>query len=168
MLSPKHDGVWTEECTRCVNELVRVIFAQVHLHQADPYGKLTFYPSSGNEVAFLAVTQHQAGKEAPVAFLFRRMTATELKWSALERMVAIVSWGVRKLRRYTTTASSIEVVTEREEEVAVLLDTAQHLRLRAFLLELQMYKVKWIARGNPWTVGTGLIDMPVELGEAGE
>jgi hypothetical protein len=168
LLSPKAEGTWTEECTRAVNELVRVIFAQIHLHQADPYGALTFYPSAGDQVAFLAATQVQGGKEVPVAFLSRYMTATELKWTQLERTVAIVSWGVRKLRRYTTTASSIEVAVDGEEEVAVLLERAQHLRLKAFLLELQMYKVRWVAKSPVWQLGKGVVDLPVELGEAGE
>ena len=57
---------------------------------------------------------------------------------------------------------------EKEEEVTVILEQAQHLRLKAFLLELQMYQVKWVYKPNVWKLGISLADMPVELGEAGE
>lgn len=50
--------------------------------------------------------------------------------------MSLVSWGVRKLRRYTTTASCIDIVMEAEEEVMVIVEKGQHLRLKAFLLEL--------------------------------
>ncbi len=31
-----------------------------------------------------------------------------------------------------------------------------------------MYHVLWVAKKNPWRVGKGLVDMPAEMGEAGE
>lgn len=75
---------------------------------------------------------------------------------------------MRRLRRYTTTAERINVIVEQEEDAFVILEKAQHLRMKAFLLELQMYRVTWIVRPNPWRLGKGAIDLPVELGEAGE
>ena len=75
---------------------------------------------------------------------------------------------MRRLRRYTSTAERINVIVEQEEDAFVILEKAQHLRMKAFLLELQMYRVTWIVQPNPWQLGRGVIDLPVELGEEGE
>ena len=107
LLSPKGGGVWTPECTQAANDIVKVIFTQVDLHQADAYGEFKVYPCVENGLGFIAVTQQQEGRDLPVAFLSRYLTATECKWSHLETVAALVSWGVRKLRRYTSTASKI-------------------------------------------------------------
>lgn len=48
LLSPKGGGCWTEACTEAANRLVQVIFSQIQLHQADPYGVLHLYPSFGD------------------------------------------------------------------------------------------------------------------------
>lgn len=70
----------------------------------------------------MAVTQEQNGSPKPVAFLSRYLSATERKWSPTERLVSFVAWGVRKLRRYTTTAKEIRVAVQEEAEVAVIID----------------------------------------------
>jgi hypothetical protein len=94
----------------------------------------------------------------PVAFLSRYLTKTEMKWSSLEQTVSLVSWALRQTRRYTTYAQKIRVIVECEEEVAVILDRNQHIRLRALLVELSLYKVEWVCEYNRWAFGEGLIE----------
>jgi ubiquinone biosynthesis protein Coq4 len=74
------------------------------------------------EVGFLAITQEQMDVERPVAFLSRYLSKTELKWGHLEQAVALVSWGLRKARRYTSLAPEIVIVAEEEAEVACVAD----------------------------------------------
>ena len=73
---------------------------------------------------------------APVAFVLRALTHTEMKLGVLSRLIAVVAWAVRRLRRYTTFAEEILVVLPDAESVVVALDTATHLRLRAHIVEL--------------------------------
>ena len=113
ILSPSQDGTWSEECTKSVNSLLKIIFGRITLHSAHPYHPLTVYPSACEGVGFLAATQ-LLQEEVPVAFLSRRQTATERKWSQLEQLISLVSWGIRRLRRYTTTSPQITVILPEE------------------------------------------------------
>jgi hypothetical protein len=88
-----------------------------------------------------------------VAFLSRYLTKTEAKWSPLEQTVSLLSWGLRKLRRYSTYARRIYVVVPWDESVAILLDKQHHIRLRALLIELHMYRVEWLVGENRWELG---------------
>ena len=90
----------------------------------------------------------------------RRHTITESKMTHLERFVVVVSWAVRKLRRFTTTASRIEVVCPDEEWVTVVASAEVHLRIRAMLVELEVYNCTWVVGENPWEMGGGVVHSP--------
>ena len=68
-------------------------------------------------------------------------------------MVALVSWGLRKARRYTSLCPEVVVKVGEEAKVACVADTAAHLRLRALLVDLSLYKVRWEAGPNQWQLG---------------
>ncbi len=143
LLSPASDGRWTEECTQACNDLVKVIFGRITLHSADPYAPLTCYPSVQEDVGFIALTQEVQGEERPVAFLSRYLSKTESKWGAVEQLVSLVSWGLRKARRYTSVSPKIIVKLGEEAEVACIGDKSAHLRLQALLVDLSLYQVDW-------------------------
>ena len=63
---------------------MQVIFGRITLHSADPYAPLNVYPSVGEQVGFVALTQQVEGEEKPVAFMSRYLTKTEQKWGQLE------------------------------------------------------------------------------------
>jgi hypothetical protein len=153
LLAPSNDGKWTAECTEACNRLVQVIFGRITLHSADPTQPLMAYPSVQDNIGFLAITQLIAATEKPVAFLSRYMTKTEQSWGALEQQVALTSWGLRKARRYTSLAPHITVKVGDEAEVACIADREAHLRLRALLIDLSLYRVRWEAGDNPWQLG---------------
>ena len=44
--------------------------------------------------------------------------------------------------------------------MAVVLDQDAHLRLRALMIDLEMYKTQWKAGINEWRIGEGLIEVP--------
>ncbi len=95
-----------------------------------------------------------------MAFLSRKLTLTERKWSPIEKTVALVGWGIRKLRRYTTTAPIISVVLPEEAQLATVLDQGAHLRLRALMVDLAMYNTSWKVGVNKWQIGQNLIEVP--------
>ena len=88
-----------------------------------------------------------------MSFLFRYLTKTEKKWGEIERTVSLVSWALRKLRRYSTYAEQITIIVPWEETLLVILEKQQHIRLKALLIELGMYKVKWEVGANKWELG---------------
>ncbi len=104
-------------------------------------------------VGFIALTQGEGEEERLVAFLSRYLTKTEEKWGALEQLASLVSWGLRKAHRYTSLCPEVVVRVPGDAEVACILDQAAHLRLRALVVDLALYKVRWEAGGNPWQFG---------------
>ena len=49
---------------------------------------------------------------------------------------------------------------EQEEEACVVLDGAAHLRLRALLVDLTLYRCRWEAGFNPWKLGAEVVEHP--------
>lgn len=90
----------------------------------------------------------------------RSLTKTEQKWGQLEQQISLVSWSLRKVRRYSSTAPKIVVFVEEPEEVMVVLDKESHLRLRALMVDLQLYRCEWKAGYNPWKLGQELVEYP--------
>jgi hypothetical protein len=103
-----------------------------------------------------------------VAFLSRYLGKQERRWTALERTISLVGWGLRKLRRYTTYAKKIRVLVPQQEHVLVILEKQQHVRLRALLIEMGMYQVEWEAGENPWALGGAAFKSSIDPGTAGE
>lgn len=93
------------------------------------------------------------GEEKPVAFMSRHLTKTEGKWGELEQNVALVSWGLRKARRYTSVAPKITVRLAEEADVACVVDKFAHLKLQALLVDLTLYHVEWSVGRNDWAIG---------------
>ena len=94
---------WTEACTAALNDLLSCIYARIRLVPADTYGKLVLYPTVHKDTVFGACLQNGA----PVAFVSCHMSKIELKYGILTRLVALVAWAEKRLRRYTTFASDI-------------------------------------------------------------
>jgi hypothetical protein len=46
--------------------------------------------------------------------------------------------------------------------VATILDKGAHLRLRALMVDLEMYNTQWKAGINEWKIGESLIEVPSE------
>ena len=44
--------------------------------------------------------------------------------------------------------------------MAVVLDEEAHLRLRALMIDLEMYKTEWKVGKNEWRIGEGIIEVP--------
>ena len=59
------------------------------------------------------------------------LTVTERKYGLLTRLVTLVVWALRRLRRYTTFARDIQVVVPTQADTVVVADPAAHMHLRA-------------------------------------
>ena len=66
-------------------------------------------------------------------------------------------WAVRKLRRLTSTTEKVVLVCSDEEVGVVAADMGCHLRIRAALIEMQMYNCTWEAGECPWELDCGMI-----------
>ena len=59
------------------------------------------------------------------------LSVTERKYGLLTRLVTLVVWALRRLQRYTTFASDIQVVVPTQADTVVVVDPAAHMHLRA-------------------------------------
>ncbi len=64
-----------------------------------------------------------------MAFMSRYLTKSEARWAQLEQLVALVSWGLRRARRYTSVVPKVVVKMGEEADVACVVDKSAHLRL---------------------------------------
>lgn len=71
------------------------------------------------------------------------MTATQVKAKPAEKMLTIATWAVRTLSRYLMFAPLTTIFLPLPEHVQLLTDKQVSMKLRALLLDLQMYNVNW-------------------------
>ena len=84
--------------------------------------------------------------ERPVALVGARATALEKKMGPLERTVRVAWWAVHKLQRYTAFArGGTSVVLVDEGFLTTLKLRHVHPKLAAYLIDLSMFRVKWVA-----------------------
>ena len=74
----------------------------------------------------------------------RRLMESEKSLKDFEKLISIASWGVRKFQCYTLNAHSTTIYTPWSEVVALAKDKGVHIQLRAKILDLEMYNVKWV------------------------
>lgn len=84
--------------------------------------------------------------ERPVALVGARATALEKKMGPLECTVRVAWWAVHKLQRYTAFArGGTSVVLADEGFLTTLKLRHVHPKLAAYLIDLSMFRVKWVA-----------------------
>ena len=57
LMSPKSGGVWTQECTQALNEVLRVIKQRLTLAIADPLAPIQMYVATGPETGMAVMSQ---------------------------------------------------------------------------------------------------------------
>ena len=58
-------------------------------------------------------------------------------------MLSILHWGIAKTLHYTTIAQEVTCYVHNLEHLFLVHSQMAHLRLKAVLLNLRMYRVKW-------------------------
>ena len=72
-----------------------------------------------------------------MAFVGHRMSLMEQRYGLLTKLVCLVVWALRRLRRYTTFARDIQVVVATQAEAVLVADPVAHMRLRALVVDMQ-------------------------------
>ena len=75
--------------------------------------------------------------EFPVAFMSRYITHTEDSATPLVALISVSQWAVHRLRHYTASASSLEVVLPDDAYKVVVVNEDAHIRLRAMLGDIE-------------------------------
>ncbi len=153
LLTRRCNPKWTEPCTNALNKLVKLIFSRVRLELPDCNKPFFIYPGVHDGVGAVVIAQKgKEGKELPVLMVGRRMLLTEQKMTHLEQLVGVASWGLRQMGGLLCFAPEIVVSLPWQEQVTCVQDKEVHQRLRAKLLDLDMYNCRWQVGKNLWHV----------------
>ncbi|XP_043213609.1 uncharacterized protein K02A2.6-like [Amphibalanus amphitrite] len=92
---------WSRECKRAVEEIQRVLSSDKVLMRYDPQMPIKLI-TDASSVGVGAVLVHvlSDGLERPVCYSSRTLTATEKKYSVLEKEALAVSFGIKKFHQY--------------------------------------------------------------------
>ncbi|KAJ1133341.1 hypothetical protein NDU88_011636 [Pleurodeles waltl] len=93
--------LWTANCQKAFEELKQAMCSAPVL-KSPCYSKKFYVQTDASELGVGAVlSQHNSeGQDQPVAFISRRLTPREKRWSAIEREAFAVVWSLKKLRPY--------------------------------------------------------------------
>ena len=120
----------------------------------DEQATLRVYPSTEDGVAFVVLVQvvgsddtrgtvalghkHADGqREFPVAFMSRYTTQTKDSVTSIAVLISVSQWAVHCLRRYTVTASSLEVVLPDDAYKVVVVNEDAYVHLHAMLVDIE-------------------------------
>lgn len=110
LLSPKGEGVWTQECTDALNQMLRTVERRLTLAIADPYAPMHVYVSTSPTTGMVMITQVlDLGETRVVALVSRSLTAYEAGRPPLEQKLHIVRWALHRCRRFTATSPTVTV-----------------------------------------------------------
>ncbi|KAJ1159544.1 hypothetical protein NDU88_000051 [Pleurodeles waltl] len=93
--------LWTANCQKAFEELKQAMCSAPVL-KSPCYSKQLYVQTDASELGVGAVLSqlNSEGQDQPVAFISRRLTPREKRWSAIEREAFAVVWALKKLRPY--------------------------------------------------------------------
>ncbi|KAJ1134269.1 hypothetical protein NDU88_000722 [Pleurodeles waltl] len=93
--------LWTANCQKAFEELKQAMCSAPVL-KSPCYSKKFYVQTDASELGVGAVLSqlNSEGQDQPVAFISRRLTPREKRWSAIEREAFAVVWALKKLRPY--------------------------------------------------------------------
>ncbi|KAJ1212450.1 hypothetical protein NDU88_000110 [Pleurodeles waltl] len=93
--------LWTASCPKAFEELKQAMCSAPVL-KSPCYSKKFYVQTDASELGVGAVLSqlNSEGQDQPVAFISRRLTPREKRWSAIEREAFAVVWALKKLRPY--------------------------------------------------------------------
>ncbi|KAJ1159025.1 hypothetical protein NDU88_011695 [Pleurodeles waltl] len=92
---------WTASCQKAFEELKQTM-CYAPVLKSPCYSKKFIVQTDASELGVAAVLSqwNSEGQDQPVAFISRRLTTREKRWSPIEREAFAVVWALKKLRPY--------------------------------------------------------------------
>ena len=78
----------------------------------------------------------------------RKLMIGESKRTELEQLVSVATWATRRFQYYIAASDSYHIVLPDPDYVKCIAHEWVHPSLRAYLVELSIYSVKWVAGGT--------------------
>ena len=98
--------------------------------------------------------------------LGRELTSTEQRYSEAEKALTILHWGIRKSARYTAHNPKLTLTLRSLELKLLAHDSSVHARIRAKVLDLGSYNVKYEVSETNWDLGGKLGQLMITDTEA--
>ena len=101
--------------------------------------------------------QTEDGSERPVAIISRKLTQGEQRMTPTEIILSCATYAMRKLRRYTEHSPGVRIVTPIEGVERLVRDGEVHARIKAYAIDLSMYRVTWATGRSVWSLQEDLL-----------
>ena len=88
--------------------------------------------------------------------LGRELTPKEAGQSELETLLSATHWALRKIRVYVETGTTTVYLPD-AAYVSVVKDPQVHMTIKAKLIELAVYQVKFMVGKDSWLLGAEIL-----------
>ena len=135
---------------------------RLHLAIADPTLPYRLYIDLRDGDAGVILMQGEGAQQRPVAMSGRPATAAELNAIRPKALLSIAVWGIRRFARWTCAATELVVGVPERECLLLCSDKEVHPKLRAQVIELEMYRARLVLNEAAWDIGAKLVEMDCE------
>jgi len=137
---------WTSDHQQAFNKLKACLCNATKLHVVE-YGKPCgiLVDASGIVVGCCLIQWDEKGMEKPIAFASSKLTATETKWSTIERESYAVMFALRKFRNFVFGAR-IQIFSDHNPLLYLKESTPKSAKLTRWALGLQEFDIIWSYR----------------------
>lgn len=133
---------WNEEAESAFNAVKHALSSLPTLTVPE-VGKEFILTTDASEMALGAcLAQETDGEERPIAFLSKKLTPQQAKWSAIEREAFAVVWALGRLDTWLFGAK-VKVVTDHNPLTYLTRSTSSSARLTRWSLALQKYDLQF-------------------------
>ncbi|EEC04541.1 polyprotein of retroviral origin, putative [Ixodes scapularis] len=132
---------WSTEAERAFNSVKETLATVPTLAAPDMSKEFILTTDASEHAVGACLSQESQEGEKPIAFLSKKLTAAQSKWSAVEREAFAVVWALGRLDTWLF-GSKVKVRTDHNPLTYLTYSAPSSARLTKWTLELQKYDVE--------------------------
>lgn len=131
---------WNEEAQHAFDFVKRILATIPYLLALDPTKEFHLFTDASEFAIGACLCQEVEGRDRPIAFLSKKLTPSEAKWSTIEREAFAVVWALGRLETWLF-GGKIKVLTDHNPLVYLSSTPSSSARLTRWALALQKFNL---------------------------
>lgn len=132
---------WNEAADESFSRVKEALCSVPELAAPDYKKEFTVTTDASEYAVGACLSQTIEGTERPIAFLSKKLTASQIKWSAIEREAYAIVWALGRLDTWIF-GRKVKVVTDHNPLTFLTRSTSSSARLTRWSLALQKYDIE--------------------------